>query len=256
MSAIEIGTTGGYPLTWRRWALDVTDAGVWSLRTLTQGAAVALAWPLRLFVQIRRGSSETRVSVMVLGLPALALARWLPLVVWPTWEQALVDLQRAAVVLGVVFLALTFMRMRHGGGRACCASGHRHLVPSPDGTKTWRWIVSVHEAGHLVVGKKLGRRTGKAKITSGGGLTIVHPKRHDLIGEIAIDMAGGIAARTQEGCGGDYANAAARIRKYGRKQDHHKLMAVGTRKAHSLVAMYRGEILRTARQIYDRGWAR
>lgn len=246
---------------WQRWAAEVADAGGWAARTLAQALAVALAWPLRLAVralaQVHWGSGETIMSTAVLGLPTVALIAWFPRVHWPTLAEALADLQQVGGVLTLAFLALTSGRVLHGsGGRSCCAGGHRHLVPSPDGTKTWRWIVAMHEAGHLVVGKKLRRRTGKAKIAGGGGVTIVHPNHRDIVGEIAIDMAGGIAAETQVGCEGDQANARARLRRFVRPERHGEVMAAGTRKAHALVAAHRGEILAAARKIYDRGWTR
>lgn len=260
------GTLSGLG-AWDEWVAEVgmpavEEAG-WALRTLAQGLLVALAWPLRLAWllarQARWGSGETLFCTVLAAGPIGLLIKLYPRVVWPTFEQALVDLQRAAVVLTVAWLVL-YLRagaQGSGGGRSCgCMvhAGARHLVPSPDGTKTWRWIVSLHEAGHLVIGKRLGRRTGKARIRGRGGLTQVWPDHSDIVGEVAIDMAGVFAAGTTAGDGGDRANAHWRLRKFVAPKRRGAVMTAGTAKARSMVATHRGEIERTARRIHERGW--
>lgn len=252
---------------WEEWVTEVgasaLESAQWAARTLAQAVLVALAWPLRmawlLVRQAHWGSGETVFCTMLATMWAGMLMRLFSRVVWPTWEQALADLQQVSAVLLVAWLVL-YLRAGVGSSRSCCTArscgAHRNLVPSPDGTKTWRWIVAVHEAGHLVVGKKLHRRTGKAKLKSGGGVTMVFPNHRDMVGEIAIDMAGGFAAGTQAGCDGDRANAQWRLRRFVEPKRHGQVMRAGTAKARSLVAAHRGEILVAARQIYDRGWTR
>ena len=120
---------------WDQWSGELAEAGEWAARTLARVLLAPLAWLVRPLSQMHWGSGDALVSAVVLGMPAVALASWATRVVWPTWEQALVDLQHLAVVLGVTYLALTITRVQHAGGaggaasdRVCRTSGHSHGV--------------------------------------------------------------------------------------------------------------------------------
>lgn len=266
MTTLPTGRIGATP--WESWVAEVgmpaLEEAQWAARTLAQAVLVALAWPLRLAWLVARqvhwGSGETVFCTVLATVWVGMLVRLFPSVRWPTAEQALTDLQHAAAALAVAWLVLYLRAAANGGGgRACCAAfadGHRHLLASPDGTKTWRWLVSVHEAGHLVVGKHLNRQTGKAKLSGGGGVTQVIPNHNDIVGEVAIDRAGRYAAGTTQGCEGDEANIAWRLKNFVKPHLHAQYLAAGDRKARSMVATYHSEILARAREIYDRGWTR
>ena len=252
------GAALGLPV-WEEWVAEVgapvLDAAGCALRAL----AAPLRAAGRALAAVRWGTGETAVASVTLGLPAVALVRWYPRVVWPSVEQAATSLQRAVLVLAVAWLAL-YLRagVDGGGGRGrCICGGHRAYAPS-GGRAGRRWATSLHEAGHLVVGKRLGRRTGKAKLigNNGAGVTQVWPNHRDIVGEIAIDMAGAIAEGSWAGASGDQQHAAWRLRKFVEPQRRDGVRAAGLAKAHAMVAAYRGEIERVARRIEARGWTR
>jgi hypothetical protein len=266
VTALPVSRLGATP--WQSWVaevgLPVLDEAAWAARTLAQAVLVALAWPARLAwllaSRVHWGTGEAVFCTVLAAGPVGMLVRLYPSVRWPTAEQALADLQHAAAVLAVVWLVLYLRAAANGGGqRACCAAfadGHRHLLASPDGTKTWRWLVSVHEAGHLVVGQALNRRTGTAKLSGAGGVTKVIPKYNDIAGEVAIDRAGRYAAGTPRGCEGDEAALRWRLNKFVKPHLHAQTEAAGDRLSRRLCNENRSKILQKAREIYDRGWTR
>lgn len=102
--------------------------------------------------------------------------------------------------LAVVVLVLVSRAKAAVAGRGTRAMRiHTH---GGHGTKT----AARHEAGHLLMTRKLGYCTGAARIfPDGSGVTEVHlpadaPPEHD----VAISIAGRVAARTAAGCGGSW----------------------------------------------------
>lgn len=242
---------------WQRWVAEVGDpalrAAWWAARLLAVWAgalaAVTLVWPLRLAARLWRwcwADPERAVCTVVFGGPIALLVRVAPTMSWPgSYGQALADLRTAGLVLAVAFLGLTAAGTAGG-------AGVRPFVPSPYGgaTRTRRWTIAVHEAGHLVIGKALGRRTGGARIWANSGLTQVWPRLSDLKGEVAINWAGMIAAGTEWGGDGDKAITAAMLRHLTSAQQR-TVLAAGKALARRKVGERSGEIKRVARKLYD-----
>lgn len=187
---------------WEAWVAEVgipaLEEAQWAARTLAQAVLVALAWPLRLawlvLRQVHWGSGETLVSTFALGLPAALLLRLAPSVVWPTWEQALVGLQRAAVVLIVAWLVLYL---------AGVAASVGHPVFHSHGNK-YRHRVVGHERKHQKVLRRVGGGGSSRKVyrqPNGQWAGVVRPrsarrfKRLSPEAQIAVALAGRYGGR-------------------------------------------------------------
>lgn len=223
------------PLPWRGWLVDALVV-------------------MRLLARVR-WTAETWVAVGALGLPALLLVRVLPRVGWTGWT----GLRAGLVALGVMAVVGLAVSARGGGG-AQAVSGRtcgppQSVCPRVGGMGDDRWRASLHEAGHLTVGRHLGHRTAGAYINRDGSGGARVRWKGDLLHDLAMSMAGCIAERRS-------------VRHYhgdgDQKQREHLLAGVpdaqrgrleskAERLAKQKCRQLRGRIERTAEELYETG---
>jgi hypothetical protein len=147
------------------------------------------------------------------------------------------------------------------------------IPPRPDNPKFWKWIISVHESGHLCIAHLLGHAVDEAVVLPGekGGITKTplagipftdarHARICSLVtaaGPIATEMICGPKAldpwRWRMNDARDFNLLYTRSEKFG-AVPRRWLVEVVNRTA-VLVALHMGIIEETAERIYRFGWA-
>jgi len=164
-------------------------------------------------------------------------------------------------VAGVVALAA-----KAGGGRARHSHGHVvrrgrtvtvHTAPNNARTVARRRrIAADHEAGHVAVGRARRWKVVGASINDdGSGVTEFRScggRRYDPRDDIAVSLAGGMAAGTQAGCGSDNAYAEAARDSYPADQ-RGAAWREGERRARAALFWRGGERRRDSQRLQREG---
>lgn len=221
------------------------------------------------------------VAAFAAGLAAFVVAVVLAVthtlddvIVWALGDELVATLQTGLVTAGgAAALVVLVAKTGVGGGRATSGrmtSGHGHARVVRRGRRVEvhtaphharsvarrRRIAADHEAGHAAAGRARGWKVEGMEVRDdGSGVTRFRtPRRYDPRDDIAISLAGGMAARTWSGCASDlaYANAARdRLPKDKRDAGWRE----GERRARSALFWRAGERQRDARTLQERSVA-
>lgn len=275
MTTLAYPSGRGAPLgatPWQEWVAEVglpaLDSAQWAARALVQAVLVALAWPLRVawlvLSRVRWGTGETVFCTVLAAGPVGLLVRLYPSVRWPTAEQALADLQHAAVVLTVAWLALYLLAgvsqtSRTGAaGYSVARSGPAGRTAMPCGCAVptgksgagLRAFIAQHEAGHMAAGKYMTNGGGvHAKIfgqANGGAMWA--DRGLDALGALVTARAGRKAVRSNNGASWDM-NKERQILRGFRGRERAEMSRQADQHVSQALRRYAGDRQRWARRL-------
>lgn len=148
------------------------------------------------------------------------------------------------------------MALFYWGENSPNAPKNKNKGRSDSGDGIWtnreRWAMAIHEAGHYVIGKKLGGWGAYSYIKPGrGGSTEINMPnpRADAIMAAAENMEFGTSNRPWKGDWDEVTSSCRRANKKGDPITPEEAMEI----ASQMCRRYRGEILRVAERIYSKG---